>query len=135
MVSFDNLRSLLVDFQIFPQHIDFQSLARIYRSVKVWEWAWCDTLGIKYNDEEHFRLNELDPLSLSAGSGNMCLTLCGFVEVMTRVSHLGCDFSAEESDVGETLIYLLRLMNESHGRQMLLSGKRRSVNVRPFVVS
>lgn len=135
MLTFDSLRSMLVDFQIFPQHIDFQSLARIYRSVKVWEWAWCDTLGIKYNEKDAFRLCEMDPLSFAVGSGNMCLTLCGFVEVMTRISHLGCDFSAEEADVGETLTYLLRLMNESHGRQMLLSGKRRSVSIRPFAVS
>ena len=62
MMSFENLKAFLTDFEIFPHHIDFQTLARVYRSVKLWEWAWCDSLSAKYENGVPLNLSVSDPL-------------------------------------------------------------------------
>ena len=134
-MSFENLKAFLTDFELFPHHIDFQTLARVYRSVKLWEWAWCDSLSAKYEGGQPLNLSLVDPLSFVSGSGTMSITMAGFVEVLTRVAHIGCrHFHADEGHVKEALVFMLRLMNQSRGREKLLTAKRRSVNVRPFVI-
>ncbi len=135
MMSFENLKAFLTDFEVFPHHIDFQTLARVYRSVKLWEWAWCDSLSAKYESGTPLNLGVADPLGFVSASGTMSITAAGFIEVLTRVAHIGCrHFHADEGHVKEALVFMLRLMNQSRGRERLLMAKRRSVSLRPFAI-
>lgn len=44
MMSLENCKDMLQDFEVLPQLIDVQSFNRLFRSCKLWEWDLADCL-------------------------------------------------------------------------------------------
>jgi hypothetical protein len=42
LLSAENCKEMLQDFQVLPQLIDVQNFYRLFRSVKLWEWEMAD---------------------------------------------------------------------------------------------
>jgi len=120
LLSFADLKSLLVDFEVFPQVVNSETLLSLYRGVKVWEWQVYDSAASQ------------DILGLGNGANNISLTLIGFVELLSRLALVATRLDASASR--NAIAYLMRIMNEGKGRGKLLTGYRKSVALRTFVI-
>jgi hypothetical protein len=73
-----------------------------------------------------------DPLDFRASAGNLCLTLSGFMELLSRVA-------VSQRKLGnrpqEALENLMHIMDASEGKAKLIRASRRSISVRHFVYS
>ncbi len=52
LMSLENCKEMLQDFQLLPQLIDVQNLCRLFRSCKLWEWEVADMI-IRANDRRN----------------------------------------------------------------------------------
>lgn len=136
MMSLENLNSFLKDFGVLPVLIDINSLIRIFRSVKLWEWELADSLlSLHYNVSGggHSNLDIGDDvLGFSSAHGNLCISFSGFIEFLTRLAvsngeALGTTPKACVSTV-------LHFMDENDGKHNMLKQDRgsRSLN-RKFI--
>ena len=146
LLSFDNTKKLLTDYDLCPKVIDLQVFTRIYRSVKLWEWELfasiplgtmegrvdgtqhkIDSLSINYNAMpagSHLQLRSIDPLGLATTAYNLCLTPAGFVELLTRLASHGYRyrFHSEEVPPRDQVVNLMRYMNNSQKGNTVKAG-------------
>lgn len=146
IMSFEEVKGFLTDADVFPKHLDFLKLSRIFRACKTWEFQLCDDIGSTYDnekgkkgdnnnrDDDEVYLSDLDPLGFCAGSGNMNLSIASFMEFLTRVA-IGCHFYSDNVEIKDHVVHLLRVINESPMRAKCLHGTRKSATIKSFSVN
>lgn len=134
LMTFDDVKELLLDFNILPTYVDLLSLSRLFLSVKMWEWMISDSLISHFLHVDGGMIDRLDiiqdPLEFLTSRDALALTLAGFIELLTRLSCVSDIFGNQQLNCVSTLLHL---MDVSSGKAKLANiSKNRVLSLKNF---